>query len=322
MTPSPHTQLFESSDGTITLELPLQGDTVWLSEQQFSLLFEKERRTIHRHIQNIFKEKELDKNQVVAKFAHPSRNSKNLQRTHYNLDVLLSLGYRLNSPKGVLFRKWANALLKQSLLEGETLHKSQPSKGGVENMQNAQKLSRQAFKITPPVRTQPTSTIDIIQRYSKTWETLLRYDERRLNIPENDNKGHSPLSIRKIRSSIAAFKKELFKINQATDLFGTETAPQLDAIIACLDQTFDGRVLYKSIEEKAANLLYLIVKDHPFVDGNKRIGSFLFISYLISSSKKPLSPRCLVAMTLLIAQSNPKQKDIMIKLIINLLLKF
>ena len=164
--------------------------------------------------------------------------------------------------------------------------------------------------------------IDIIQQYSKAWDILLKYDEDRLEIPEMDGTNMKTLSISEIRASIASFKRELCKVNQATDLFGQEKDNQLDAIIPALDQTFDGISLYKSIEERAANLLYLVIKDHPFLDGNKRIGSFLFTSYLSQSGKKSLNPQSLVALALLIAESNPKQKDLMIQLIINLIVKF
>lgn len=316
-------QFFKSSDGNISFEVPVQDDSVWLTQDQLILLFERDKSTVSRHLKNIFLEGELTESQVVAKFATTASDGKTYQVTHYNLDVIISVGYRVKSKKGVLFRQWANRVLKHYLLEGYAINESRVSKLGVEKLQQAIDLLSQTLKNN---KTLHRATIDnviyIIQQYSKAWDILLKYDEDRLDLPEMDGTDMKKISISEVRASIASFKHELCKVNQATDLFGQEKDNQLDAIVAALDQTFDGLFLYKSIEERAANLLYLVIKDHPFLDGNKRIGSFLFTSYLSQSGKKSLSPQSLVALALLIAESNPKQKDLMIQLIINLIVKF
>lgn len=320
MNPLPQVQFFKSGDGNISLEVPIQDDSVWLNEQQMAALFDRDRSAINRHIKSVFGEEELVEESSVQKM-HIANSDKPVR--FYNLDVIISVGYRVKSKKGVLFRQWANRVLKQYLLGGYAINESKISKLGIEKMQQAIALLSQTLKNNKTLNSDTIdNVIDIIHQYSTTWDILLQYDEDRLDIPESDKNDMKKLSITEIRGSISSFKQELFKVGQSTDIFGQEKDHQLDSIISAIDQTFDGVYLYRSIEERASNLLYLIIKDHPFLDGNKRIGSFLFTSYLTQYAKNPLHPQSLVALAILIAESNPKQKDLIIQLIINLIVQF
>jgi prophage maintenance system killer protein len=318
--PNTQIQFFKSTDGNISLEVPVQNESVWLNESQLATLFDRDRTVLNRHIRNIFKEEELDEKSNVQNM-HTPNSDKPVK--FYNLDVIISIGYRVKSKKGILFRQWANKVLKQYLIEGYVLNETKVSKIGIDHLQNAIKLLSSTLKNNNLLSDESAYPIlEIIQQYAKTWDVLLKYDESRLEMPQHLN--HSPtfFPLDEVHKSIKAFKSELLSINQATEIFGKEKDRQLESIVACLDQTFDGVPLYGTIEEKAANLLYLVIKDHPFLDGNKRIGSFLFTAYLTKSDQKPLPPQSLVALTLLVAESNPSQKDLMIQLIINLMIKF
>lgn len=308
--------LFTSVDGNVVVDVQLQNETVWLTQKQISDLFDKERSVITKHINNIFKESELDEESNVQNL-HIANSDKPV--AFYNLDVIISIGYRVKSKRGVEFRKWANSILKDYLLKGYTINKNIIDTTQKE-YQNLIVLLNKTLVNNELINAQGQSILDVINNYATTWSTLLQYDEDRLLLPNNLNKSTTPLNYDYARSAINELKTNLVNINEATALFGNERSDNLQSILANLDQTMFGEELYKSVEEKSANLLYMVIKDHPFSDGNKRIGSFLFIIYL-KSNKLPINIDNigLTSLALLIAESDPQQKDLIIRLIVNLL---
>jgi DNA ligase (NAD+) len=308
--------LFQSTDGNITVDVQINNDTVWLSQKQISLLFDKERSVITKHIGNVFKEQELEEKRNVQNL-HIANSDKPV--IFYSLDVIISVGYRVKSKRGVEFRRWANTVLKEYLLKGYALNNNILDKTHNE-YQNLLGLLNKTLINNQLITEQGQNIISLINEYTVTWSSLLQYDEDKLAIPNNTHKTSNSLSYGTTIQAIAEFKSKLINIGEATPLFGNERNDQLQSILSNLDQTMFGEELYKSVEEKAANLFYLVIKDHPFSDGNKRIGSFLFLLY-IQLNKLPLKIDNigLTSLALLIAESDPKQKDLLIRLIINLL---
>ncbi|MCX8514638.1 MAG: virulence protein RhuM/Fic/DOC family protein [Burkholderiales bacterium] len=307
--------LFSSTDGDITVDVQLSNDTVWLSQKQIEFLFGRDQSVISRHIKNIFKD-ELDEKSNMH-FLHIANSDKPV--AFYNLDVIISVGYRVKSKRGVEFRRWANAVLKEYLLKGYALNNNILDKTHNE-YQNLLGLLNKTLINNQLITEQGQNIISLINEYTVTWSSLLQYDEDKLAIPNNTHKTSNSLSHGTTIQAIAEFKSSLINIGEATPLFGNERNDQLQSILSNLDQTMFGEELYKSVEEKAANLFYMVIKDHPFSDGNKRIGSFLFLLY-IQLNKLPLKIDNigLTSLALLIAESDPKQKDLLIRLIINLL---
>lgn len=311
--------LFTSTDGNVTVDVQLKNDTVWLSLNQLSQLFGRDKSVISRHLKNTFSSEELDKNSVVAIFATTAADEKIYQVEYFNLDAILSVGYRVNSKQATKFRQWANSVLKDYLLKGYALNNNLLDKTHHE-YQNLLDLLGKTLANNQLITPQGQSIINLINDYAATWTSLLQYDEDRLLIPNNMHKSSIALAHENALAAINEFKSSLLAIGEATELFGNERNDQLQSILSNLDQTMFGEELYRSVEEKAANLFYMVIKDHPFSDGNKRIGSFLFLLY-IQLNKLPLKIDNigLTALALLIAESDPQQKDLLTRLIINLL---
>ena len=308
--------LFTSTDGNVTVDVQLKSDTVWLTQKQISELFDKERSVVTKHINNIFKEQELDEKSNVQNL-HIANSDKPV--AFYSLDVIISVGYRVKSKRGVEFRKWANSVLKDYLLKGYALNNNLLDKAHHE-YQNLLDLLNKTLVSNQLITSQGQSVINLINEYATTWTSLLQYDEDRLLIPENMHRSSIRLTPESALQAIGEFKASLLVIGEATQLFGNERNDQLQSILSNLDQTMFGEELYRSVEEKAANLFYMVIKDHPFSDGNKRIGSFLFLLY-IQLNKLPLKIDNigLTSLALLIAESDPQQKNLLIRLIVNLL---
>ena len=308
--------LFTSTDGNVTVDVQLKNDTVWLTQKQISELFDKERSVVTKHINNVFKEQELDEKSNVQNL-HIANSDKPV--SVYSLDVIISVGYRVKSKLGVEFRKWANSVLKDYLLKGYALNNNLLDKTHHE-YQNLLDLLGKTLANNQLITPQGQSIINLINDYATTWTSLLQYDEDRLLIPNNMHQRSIALAHENALAAINEFKSSLLAIGEATELFGNERNDQLQSILSNLDQTMFGEELYRSVEEKAANLFYMVIKDHPFSDGNKRIGSFLFLLY-IQLNKLPLKIDNigLTALALLIAESDPQQKDLLTRLIINLL---
>jgi len=319
--------IYEAKDGTLELHVKLQDDTVWLSQKQMANLFDKDVRTVNEHIHNIYTEKELGENSTVRKFriVQKEGNRKVVRSVDfYNLDVIISVGYRVKSQRGTQFRIWATKTLKNHILKGYTLNQQRLVQTGLHDFENAIALVKQVIDVRLLSNDETKGLVDIISRYTKTWVLLRRFDSNELG---NITKPKSPsyaITFDSAISAIEQLKNELIQKGEATDLFGNIRGNELEGIIGNLYQTYSGEDLYSSIEEKAAHLLYFIIKDHPFTDGNKRIGAFLFIlylsrnSYLVSKSgEQKLNPNGLAALALLIAESDPVQKGLMIKLIMH-----
>ncbi len=317
-------QIFETQDGLIHLNVHLKEETVWLNQSQMVALFGRDQSVIARHIRNIFKEGELEHGAVYAKFAYTAEDGKTYQVDHYNLDVIISVGYRVKSPRGVLFRKWATQTLKQHLVQGYTLNK-QRFEDNAQMLEKALELVRKAAQ-SPELNTdEGRGLVEIVSRYTQTFLWLQRYDEGLLSDPEGQTGGQLP-SVNEASQKLQHLKNSLIAKGEATALFAQPRGDGLAAILGNLDQSVFGEPAYPTIESKAAHLLYFVVKNHPFSDGNKRSGAYLFVDFLNinkrllnNNGELLINATGLAALTLLVAESDPKQKNILIKLIMTML---
>lgn len=308
--------LFSDNDIALEVNISPDEDTVWLSLDQISELFQKNKSTISRHIKNIFQEEELDENSTVANFATvQTEGNRQIKRNiaYYNLDVIISVGYRVKSPRGVVFRKWATNILRQYLKDGYAL-----------NEKRLQVLNRtvqiQSDIIAGIAGIDSADVLKVIQEYSRSLELLDAYDHQTITIPEGSQCTYR-LQYDECMHIIAEME-----FSKTSGIFGLEKEPgKLEGILAAIYQSAFENEVYPTLEEKAANLLYFLVKDHPFNDGCKRIAAALFLHFLNQNnalyrdSKKIISDSALVAITLMIAESRPEEKDIMIQVIINFL---
>jgi len=314
--------LFSTDDQRIQVNVKIEKETLWLSLNQIAELFERDKSVISKHLKNIFKEDELEEDSVVANFATTASDGKIYNIHFYNLDAIISVGYRVNSKRGTQFRKWASSVLKNYVMKGYSLNDDHLYKKGFDDLKRAIKILTHTLINQSLVQEIGETALNIIERYAKTWELLLAYDENRLTMMVDKN-GESdfPLTYDDMICSIDLFKSNLIEKGEGTLLFGQQKDNQLSAILNSIHQTFDGIPLYSSCTERGAHLFYFVIKDHPFVDGNKRIASFLFILYLKVYQGKlfDINTKTLVALALLIAESEPSDKELMIKLISNLI---
>ena len=305
------------------LDVKLKRQSVWLTQTQIAYLFNIERSVITKHANNIFKDKELTEKRNVQKM-HIPHSDKPVK--FYSLDLILSVGYRVNSQRATQFRIWATKTLKQHLIKGYTINKKRLLKKSEELKQLQKTITFLQEKSQHRLLTgQAKGILDLLTDYSKSLTLLEQYDKQRF--PLIKGKGAKfILEYQQAQIVISQLKSQLQGKKEASELFGQENSAKFESIIKNLFQTFDGKELYRTIEEKAAHLLYLTIKDHPFNDGNKRIGSFLFIYFLDKNQyldkvtgERKINDNALVSLALLIAVSEPKEKEIMIKIIINLL---
>jgi death-on-curing family protein len=320
--------IYKTPQNDIELEVKLEKETVWLSLNQMALLFNRDKSVISRHICNIFKEKELEKDSVVANFATTAADGKIYQVDYYNLDVIISVGYRVKSLNGVKFRQWATKVLKRYLIQGYVVNRKRllEAQNKFHDLQQAVLFLQNQVK-KELLKGQEIEILNLLADYSKTLSLLHQYDERKLKKTKG-KKIEVILKYPDCKKIIVELKKQLIAKKEAGDLFGQERAGAFEAIIGGLYQTFGKKELYPTIEDKAAHLLYLTIKDHPFTDGNKRIASFLFVylldktNYLFKKSgEKKINDNALTALALLIAESDPKEKEVMIKIIKNLIIE-
>jgi prophage maintenance system killer protein len=312
--------LYETPDGEVRVDVRLDHETVWLTQDQMSQLFGRERSVITKHVRNVFREGELAAGAVSAKFAHTAADGKTYQVDHYNLDVIISVGYRVKSSQGTRFRQWATRVLREHLVRGYTLNQARLAERGLLEARQTLDLLARTLQNQALVDDTGRAVLELIVGYAETWRLLLAYDEDRLTLPPGVRPSSGVLDFARASAAIADFKRELMARNEATPLFGNPRGEALEGILGSIEQTMFGESLYHSREEKAAHVLYLVIKDHPFSDGNKRIGSFLFMLYLQQERMThQLNPQALTALALLIAESAPANKDLMVRLIINLL---
>lgn len=310
--------------GKILVDVLVEDATVWLSLNQLAELFERDKSVISRHLKNIFDSGELERVSTVAKNATVQiEGGKSVERKidFYNLDAIISVGYRVNSKRGTQFRQWASRVLQKYLIEGYVLNQKKLLSKGLQELEQSFKLLSRTLCKQEKLSDVSKETIQIFHAYARSWELLLQYDAQNIEIPSSTNLNSTPLEYEYFVSCISDFKSELILKEEASNLFGIERESGLKAILGNLSQTFSSEPLYPTIEEIAAHLLYFVIKDHPFVDGNKRIGSFLFLLYL-RMSQIPLAKInevTMVALALLVADSDPSEKNLIIPLIMNLI---
>ena len=306
-------KIFENQN--VKLEVNMKDETVWLTQEQMAKLFDRDRKTITRHIQNIYKEGELEETQVCSFFEHTANDGKVYNIQFYNLDMIISVGYRVKSKNGIIFRKWATNILKDYMIKGYAVNQKR-----LEYLEKTIKLIDIATRADDNLNGDEAKDIlNVISNYSKALDLLDDYDHRTVKkIKGNTSK--DKINYKECMNII-----NTLKFNEESDLFALERNKGLSSIIDNIYQTFDNTEVYKSIEEKAANFLYLIIKNHVFIDGNKRIAATLFIYFLnyynilFKNGNRIIDNNTLTALTLLVAQSNPKEKDILIDLIMNFL---
>jgi len=315
--------VYEAPDGEVRVDVRLERETVWLTQRQMAELFDTSTDNVGLHLKNVYSDNELEEPATTEDFSVVQTEGKRrVQRNlkHYNLDAIISVGYRVNSRRGVRFRQWATRTLRDHLVRGYTLNEHRLAERGLQEARQTLDLLARTLANQALVDDTGRAVLELIVGYADTWRLLLEYDEDRLALPPGARPSTGVLDPTRAVAAIADFKGELMARNEATALFGNPRGDALEAILASIEQTMFGESLYRSREEKAAHLLYFLVKDHPFTDGNKRIGSLLFLLYLRQEGMAHrLNPQALTALALLIAESAPTNKDLMIRLIINLL---
>ena len=320
-------EIYQAQDGTTQVEVRFENDTVWLSQAQMAMLFGKDIRTINEHITNIFDDEELEKDSTIRKFRIVRQEGKrqvNREIEHYDLDMIISVGYRVKSKQGISFRRWATARLKEYLTQGYTINQKRLQQNAHE-LEQALALIQKTANSSELTLESGRGLVDIVSRYTHTFLWLQQYDEGLLTEPQTQQGGTLP-TYAEACSALAELKSQLMAKGEASDLFGRERDNGLSAILGNLDQSVFGEPAYPSIEAKAAHLLYFVVKNHPFSDGNKRSGAFLFVDFLHRNGRlldqngyPVINDTGLAALTLLVAESDPKQKETLIRLIMHML---
>lgn len=315
--------IYTSPDGQIKIAVNLAHDTIWLSQQQMADLFGTKRQAITKHLKNIFSSEELIENSVCSILEHTAEDGKTYKTKFYSLDAVISVGYRVNSRQATQFRIWATNTLKDHLIKGYTIYKPRLAQQGLAELQKTIELLRKTLQRQDLTSNLGLEAIQLILNYAKTWSLLLAYDEKNLHLSSEGKSITLELNYAEMIQAVNTLKLELIAKKEATVLFGQErNIGALQSIFNNIEQSFDSIPLYKSAEEKAAHILYFIIKDHPYIDGNKRIGCFILLLYLKAQNITiQLNDNGLLVLALLIAESNPAQKEILIQLIINILIE-
>jgi prophage maintenance system killer protein len=317
--------IYESKDG-LAVSVKLEKNSVWLTQKQISELLLTSTDNVGLHLKNIYETEELEEKATTEDFSvvqQEGKRSVSRKIKHYNLDAIISVGYRVNSKRGTQFRQWANSVLKEHLIKGWTLDKSRFEQNAKE-LESALALIQKASHSGVLSEASGQGLIEVMSRYTKTFLWLQRYDEGLLTDPIGTKGGLIP-TIQEVRKSIETLKKDLVKKGEASDLFGRERGDGLEAILGNLKQTVFGEEAYPTLEKKAAHLLYFIIKNHPLTDGNKRSAALLFVEFLdrnqalMRNGESIINDVGLAALALLIAESDPSQKELMIRLIENML---
>lgn len=308
------------------ISVPIEKESVWLTQAQMSELFNKDLRTINEHIQNIFSEKELVKSSVIRKSRITAADGKSYKTNLYNLDVIISVGYRVKSKKGTQFRIWATRVLRDYILQGYAINQHRIKDVGMEELERAVNLIRQTIDSKVLTSGEAKGILKVITDYAHSWVMFHKYDEGHIELAAHTKPSYE-LSYEVALDLIKKLTQQLVSDGNAAKYVGMARSDKgLERIIGSINQTYDGTDLYNTVEEKAAHLLYFMIKDHPLIDGNKRSGSLLFIHYLAENGvlfrktgERTINDNTIVALALLIAQSHPSDKEIMIRLITNLL---
>ena len=313
-------EIFQVKNSAITVEVKLENETIWLNLNQIATLFERDKSVISRHFKNIYNEEELDINSTVAKNATVQNESGRLvtrEIEYYNLDAIISVGYRVNSKRGTQFRIWATKILKENLVNGVTINQKR-----LDELKQSIKLIKNTISSNTISDKEAKEIIDVLSDYALGLDVLDGYDHQNLEISGLNFETNYLINYNEAKVAIEELR---IKFGGST-LFGNEKDGSFKSSISTINQTFDGLDLYPSLEEKASNLLYFVIKNHSFSDGNKRIAAWIFVWYLNknkylynSQGNKRIENNALVALTLMIAQSKPEEKEIIIKVIINLI---
>lgn len=325
--------IYRGIDGRAEVEVRLEHDTIWLSQQQIAEIFGTQRPAITKHIKNIFSSGELDEKMVSSILEHTTTHGAITGKTqtkkvkYYNLDAVISIGYRVNSKQATAFRIWATTTLKSYLVQGFALNEKRLT----QQVQNMQQLERAVSLIKEFGNSEQLNLseakglLEIISHYTQSFVLLNQYDSHSVKTGKLSENITYDIKYEEAKAAIAELKKQLIAKKEATDLFGKEKDSGFQSSLQSIVQTFGGQYLYPSIEEQAAHLLYFVIKNHSFNDGNKRIGAFLFIWFLEknkhrfkASGEVKINDNGLTAIALLVAQSKPEEKELMIQLIVSL----
>lgn len=319
-------EIYQTADGQTEIEVRLEADTVWLTQKQMSEVFDTTPENVLMHLRNIYRDGELAESATTKDFLVVRQEGKRQVRRnlkHYNLDAIISVGYRVNSKRGVQFRVWATQRLREHLIQGYTLNRIRFEKNATE-LEHALALIQKAAS-SPVLDEAGRGLVDIVSRYTQTFLWLQRYDEGLLDEPSGQAGGELPTP-EAAMTALHQLKQQLMARGEATELFARLREDGLAAIFGNLNQSVFGEPAYPTLESKAAHLLYFVVKNHPFSDGNKRSGAFLFVDFLHRNGRllrddgEPIiNDAGLAALTLLVAESDPKQKEVLIRLIMHML---
>lgn len=317
--------IYRTADGQTSVNVRMDGDTVWLSQAQMAELFQKDRTVIGRHINNIYKEHELERETTCANFAHMGKDADQTYQTAlYNLDVIISVGYRVKSQRGTQFRIWANRVLKDYLIKGYAVNKALTEQRYSELKQLVAVLGRTVKAQEAFTSEDALNLVAVVTDYTYALDTLDRYDYQQLSLDQTTNEEKFHATYEGAMNVIRELKEKF----GGSRWFANEKDDSFKSSIGQIYQTFDGQDLYPSVEEKAAMLLYLVTKNHSFTDGNKRIAATLFLWFMAGNGilynpdgTKRIADNTLVALTLMIAESRMEEKDMMVKVVVNLINK-
>lgn len=312
--------IYQSKSGALELKTDKEHETIWLTQEQMASLFDVQKAAISKHLKNIFDSEELYEKSAVSILETTAKDNKVYKIKHFNLDAVLSVGYRINSKKATHFRQWATKTLKEHIQRGYTINRHRIKS----NYDDFLKAVSDVKSIATGSMVDSGSVLELVTLFADTWFSLDAYD-RDVLTPSGATKKKVALTADKLARSLTELKQSLLEKGEATDLFGSErTKESISGIVGNVMQSFDGEDLYPTIEEKAAHLLYFIIKNHPFIDGNKRSGAYAFVWYLRQAKildVTRITPPALTALTLLIAESSPKDKDKIIGLVCTVLKK-
>ncbi len=323
-------EIYQGAEGEVVFDVDAEGETIWATQAQMATVFGVNQPAIARHLKNIFESGELDKNSVYSKMEYTATDGKNYKVNAYNLDAIISVGYRVNSKKATQFRVWATNVLRRYLTSGVAVNERRLE--DIRARKDAARL-REVEEMMGIVRRLTTAklldageangVLEVISRYAGSFKTLEEYDDGHINLKFlNKKRAQKDLTVQACEQAISQLRQNV----QGGELFGKKRGGAFDGSLLAIFQSFEGRELYPSVPEKAANLLYFIIKDHPFYDGNKRIGALLFILFLTlndyhltEAGETKISDRALTAIALLIAESEPKEKELIVSLVCKLL---
>ncbi len=320
--------LYKASDGSTEIDVKFENNTIRLPQKKIAELFGVDRSVITKHLRNIFKTWELSQNSVSAKFAHTAEDGKKYTTQFYNLDTIISVWYRVNSIQATHFRIWATEKLRDYLLKWYSLNQKRLEETKLNELEQVVALIKKNLVHWELSHKELSGLLEVATQYTHSRILLQKYDEWTLELPTMHNETKADITYQEAIKSINDMKSNFLFSEYVSELFGIERNNEFKGILESIYQRFEGQELYPSVEEKAAHLLFFIVKDHPFCDGNKKIGAFLFLWFLAKNNclytadgAKKIDDATLVAITLLVATCDNNQKDMIIKLILNFIAK-